>query len=172
MWWLAIFLIAINVLWLGPTFLGRGALEEGEQAPAFALPRVDDPEAVVSLGSLEGSTVLLVFWATWCDSCVAEIPVIARIERKYRDKGLAVVGMNLEPESRASVAAFLRARGVKYANVSVDDATSSLYRVNLLPALYLVDGKGRICRGFTGRVGPRRLESAVEKCIAGGDPGS
>ena len=172
MWWLAVFLVAINVLWAGPAFLGRRTLREGDEAPAFTLPRIDDPGSDVSLGSLRGSAVMLVFWATWCDSCVAEIPTIAQVARKYSGRGLEVVGMNLDPGERAGVLAFLRARDVGYPNVGVDEATSSLYRVDLLPTLYLVDRGGRICRGFTGRVGARRLARAVEACIATGNPGS
>ena len=164
-WWLAAFLVLINVLWIGPTFLGHGSLRQGDEAPGFALPRVDDTGEIVSLESLRGSVVLLVFWATWCDSCIAEIPVVGKVARAYGDRGLAVVGMNVAQGSGADVARFLKARGVAYPNVTVDGSTAAQYEVSLLPAIYVVDAGGKVCKAFTGRVGPRRLASAVEKCM-------
>jgi thiol-disulfide isomerase/thioredoxin len=163
-WWFAIFFVAVNVLWLGPMLLGGRTLTAGIEAPPFELARVEGGDTI-DLADLEGSTVLLVFWATWCDSCVAEIPVLTRIHEKYENRSVRVVGMNLEPESRGAVRGFLKARAVPYPNVMVDPVTANAYKVKILPTIYLVNREGEVCRGFTGTVGEGRLTRALEDCM-------
>ena len=119
-WWFVAFFVIVNALWIAPAFLGGGALKKGTEAPAFSLRPLPDAPEKLSLESLRGSTVLLVFWATWCDACLAEIPVVVDLSRRYADRGLVVVGMNVEPENRAGVERLLSSRPVPYRNVTVD----------------------------------------------------
>jgi thiol-disulfide isomerase/thioredoxin len=164
-WWFVAFFIAMNILWIGPSFFGARTLRRGVEAPAFSLPEVRDASRRIALEQLRGRTVLMVFWATWCDACLSELPVIEEIAARYRDRGLVVVGMNVEPGNRAGVQRFLEGRSISYPNVIVDSPTSEAYRVSLLPAIYVVDREGLVCRGFAGRTGKFRLSRAVEKCI-------
>jgi thiol-disulfide isomerase/thioredoxin len=167
-WWFVAFFAAINLLWIAPSFLGARALSRGTSAPDFALPLVPSAGGRLSLGELRGRAVVMVFWATWCDACLAEIPVVEEISRLHPAEGLVVVGMNLEPEDRPGVARFLESHPLGFENVSVDEATAAAYGVRVLPTIYVVDAAGRICRGFTGRTSGFRLKRAVEACIRDG----
>ena len=169
-WWFVAFFVIVNALWIAPAFLGGGALKRGTAAPAFSLPLVPGKGESLTLESLRGSTVLLVFWATWCDACLAEIPVVIDLSHLYADRGLVVVGMNLEPENRPAVARFLSSGSIPYRNVTVDGQTAAAYRIGVLPALYLIDRGGTVCKAFTGRTSGFRLSRAVERCLDAGPP--
>src|SRR5687768_4423683 len=60
----------------------------------FTLKDVDGNQ--VSLSAYKGKVVLLNFWATWCGPCKAEIPGFVRLQEKYRDKGLVIVGYSVD----------------------------------------------------------------------------
>jgi cytochrome c biogenesis protein CcmG/thiol:disulfide interchange protein DsbE len=171
-WWFVALFVIVNAIWIAPTFLGGGTLKKGTPAPAFSLPLVAGSSGQLSLESLRGSTVLLVFWATWCDACLAEIPVVIDISRKYADDGLVVVGMNLEPGNRPAVGRFLESHSIPYRNVSVDGRTAAAYRVGVLPSITLVDREGNVCGGATGRASGFRLARAVERCLEPPPPGT
>ena len=164
-WWFVAFFVAVNLLWIGPSLLGAGTLEKGSVAPPFDLPLVAREGERITLEEARGATVLLVFWATWCDACVAELPLIARMAEEYSGRGLRVIGMNIEPDDRLRVARFLVRRGIEFPNAAVDGATSSAYRVKILPSIVIVDKTGRVCRSRAGRTGRLRLGRAVESCL-------
>ena len=49
--------------------------------------------------SLKGKVILVDVWATWCGPCREQTPKLAALQEKYRDKGLAVVGLSLDEQS-------------------------------------------------------------------------
>lgn len=165
LWWFVAFFVFVNVLWIGPMYLGGGTLKKGTQAPPFTLAAIGSPGRSVSLEELRGTTTVLVFWATWCDSCVAEIPVIEKLaSQRPGGANIEILGMNLEPEDRPAVERFLSKHPVSYPNVSVDPATAASYKVKILPTIYVLDPQGQVCKSFTGRVGRTRLEKAILGC--------
>lgn len=73
-----------------------------------ALPAVPDfflegpSNTMVRLSDLKGQVILINFWATWCRPCRVEMPVLESLYREYGDKGLAILGVNIENASQAS----------------------------------------------------------------------
>ncbi len=57
---------------------------EGKEAPTFSLNSLDGKQ--ISLSEFKGKPVLLTFWATWCDSCKDELPVIEKFSADKRDQ--------------------------------------------------------------------------------------
>ncbi len=49
------------------------------------------------LSDLRGKVVLVNLWATWCPPCTRELPVLDRLQRVYRDRGLVVLTLTDEP---------------------------------------------------------------------------
>ena len=69
------------------------ALKVGDPAPPMQVGRWVQGEAV---RNFDGDKVYIVeFWATWCGPCVASIPHVDELHRKFKDKGLVVVGQNV-----------------------------------------------------------------------------
>jgi thiol-disulfide isomerase/thioredoxin len=57
---------------------------------------VDAKGFAAAVGKEKGQVVLVNFWATWCVPCREEFPDLARLEKAYRDKGLAVLGISID----------------------------------------------------------------------------
>jgi cytochrome c biogenesis protein CcmG/thiol:disulfide interchange protein DsbE len=125
--------------------LARG---ERPAAPAFSLPRFDG--GTLTLASLRGKYVLVNFWASWCVPCRDEAPLLERAWRQYRDRGLVVVGVDiqdLEPEARKFIAQFK----VSYPNVrDRDGRVSRAYGTTGVPETFFIDRDGRVVRKFPG----------------------
>ena len=65
-------------------------------APSFTLPTRSGK--TVTLESLKGRTVFLNFWATWCTPCLQELPHIAALARKLRDRPVTLVLISVDRE--------------------------------------------------------------------------
>jgi thiol-disulfide isomerase/thioredoxin len=49
-----------------------------------------------ALEQWRGQWLVVNFWATWCAPCVEEMPVLQKVAREYRDKGVAVIGLGID----------------------------------------------------------------------------
>jgi thiol-disulfide isomerase/thioredoxin len=85
--------------------------EKGRAAPDFRLTTLDGRS--VRLSDLQGKTVLVNFWATWCGPCRDEIPNIVQAYQQYKDKGFEVVAVD-EQESPTIVRKFVDAYGMSF----------------------------------------------------------
>jgi len=122
-------------------------------APAFTMTDRDGQPR--SLASWRGNVVFLNFWATWCVPCRDELPQLQRLHRLYRDRGLAVVGVNFK-ESSDAVGKFMTSIGADFETVlDADGAVSAKYRVRGLPVTFLIDRQGRI---LWKSIGPREWD--------------
>jgi thiol-disulfide isomerase/thioredoxin len=66
----------------------------GDRAPDFSLQNLSGE--TVTLSSLAGRAVIINFWATWCPPCRREMPLLEQIQNKYGNKGLTVVGIDVD----------------------------------------------------------------------------
>src|SRR6516225_1335024 len=72
----------------------------GGPAPSFSLPARDGSN--VSLAQYKGQVVMINFWASWCGPCRQEMPLLESIYRKYNKMGFTLLGVNVEPDSKAA----------------------------------------------------------------------
>jgi thiol-disulfide isomerase/thioredoxin len=54
----------------------------------------------VDIRSFKGKVVLLDFWATWCASCIDDMPYLQRVYEQYRSNGLEIISLSIDPESQ------------------------------------------------------------------------
>lgn len=140
----------------------------GQDAPGLNLPVAanGDAGARLDLKDMKGHPVLLDFWASWCGPCAMEAPVIQRISERYKDRGLAVVGVNVEQDDIPPIIQqYAKARGLTYPMVSCDVPTQRAFGVNKLPSLVLIDKEGRIASFMTGAVDETSLNSVIEETL-------
>lgn len=139
--------------------LGVAACDAGPDGPPRAGDRAPDYDAAtldgdrVSLADLEGSPLLLNFWATWCTPCRTETPFLQSLHERYGEAGLRVVGVSMD--SRGSVEEIRRFAdefGVTY-RILHDPAQAGMDRFAIvgLPATFVLDSDGRI---RFARIGP------------------
>ena len=70
-------------------------LRVGAPAPAATLVTLDGKR--ISTPELLGRVVILTFWATWCEPCREELPLLSRYADRHSNAGLAVLGFSLDP---------------------------------------------------------------------------
>jgi thiol-disulfide isomerase/thioredoxin len=115
----------------------------GYPAPGF---RSGDPQAgSMGMDSLRGKIVLLDFWAGWCQPCLAELPNVAALAEAFRERGVEVVGINLD-RSRAAFDEIVALSPLTYPQIydGPDGPIASLYRIVGIPMTYLIDRSGII----------------------------
>lgn len=122
---------------------GWGA-EVGDPLPDFRVQTFDGNS--LSRAAFTGKPLLLVFWNTWCDNCMRELPEINRLARKFASRGLAVLAINTGFNDTESKARAYWKRSA-YSFSSGYDHTfelGSLFRVRGVPTVFLVDSRGII----------------------------
>lgn len=119
-----------------------GGLRNGEAAPGFALPAEGGRQ--VSLADFRGKVVLINFWATWCGPCRKEMPVLEQLNREFGKRGVALVGVNVEPDS-SGVADYLKSTPVSFPILfDTESKVSKLYQVQGMPNTVILDRTGKV----------------------------
>ena len=97
----------------------------------------------LSLSDYRGSVVLVNFWATWCVPCGAEIPDLIKLQRKYRNRGLRIIGVTYPPEKLSEVRRFARQLRMNYRVALGTKASKSLFTPSeTLPFSVIIDRDG------------------------------
>jgi thiol-disulfide isomerase/thioredoxin len=130
----------------------------------FDLPDLDGKR--LRLADLKGKVAIVLLWGTGCVPGRKELPILAALDKRYREKGLAVVGIACEEtqgaEAVATVREMARSRGSDFPNLIGDEATARQVPDFLgLPTILLLDRDGRIRYRATGYQPYAALEVAV-----------
>jgi thiol-disulfide isomerase/thioredoxin len=169
---LAVAVIAlVNLLLVVRAPRGRyGGPSDGKEAPAFSGTLAAGGRG--ALADYRGKVVLLDFWATWCEPCVAEMPVLARVQRRFGAAAgpggaFTVLGINVDGGGPpgAEVAAFLRERGLSVPTFVDDGAIAALYHVDTIPSLLLLDRQGHVRQAWNGGASEAELARSIEPLL-------
>lgn len=107
------------------------------------------------------------FWATWCGPCRLEIPNFVRLQSKYRQQGLVILGLSLDQDGEKSVKPFAEEHDVNYPMLLASPETANLYGgVVGIPTTFVLDRQGRIVKKFIGMMEPRVFEEAIQPLLA------
>lgn len=145
-------------------------LSVGAKAPNFTLPTLDGKSFTLQNSFKQpAKVVVLDIWATWCPPCRAEIPFIIELNKKYKDKGLLVVGVSLD-QSKSDVSAFVKKQKIDYTICSDPNAATvgDKYQVKGIPATYIIDKKGVIRfvhSGFGGESEMAKIDKEVASLL-------
>lgn len=134
-----------------------------KSATDFALK--DSTGKQFTLKDYRGKILLLDFWATWCHGCKQEMPWFADFDRKYRDSGLAVVGVSMDDDGWKVVTPFIKTAGVPYQIVLGDEKTAKSYQIENMPDTFLIDRQGRLAAVYRGMVDRDELEGYIRSIL-------
>jgi cytochrome c biogenesis protein CcmG/thiol:disulfide interchange protein DsbE len=121
----------------------------------------------VALDALRGKVVVVNFWASWCyPACYQEAPVLERGWQTYRDRGLVVLGVDIQDTEEAG-RKFIQQFGLTFPNVrDVDGKVSVEYGIYGVPETFFVDRQGRIRAKHVGAVTEEVFRREAERLLA------
>jgi cytochrome c biogenesis protein CcmG/thiol:disulfide interchange protein DsbE len=121
------------------------AVAKGErpQAPVAALP-VLGADGSASLADYKGKVVVLNVWASWCDPCREEMPLLQKTHEKISSQGGMVLGVDTQDASGKALE-FLKEVNASFPSVRDRDREyGRRFGVNAYPETFIIDRKGRI----------------------------
>ena len=130
----------------------KALLTIGTPAPEFDLASIDNNR--IKLSDYLGKTIWLCFWRVGCPPCRKETPFLQELYLKYKDKGLVVLGVNVE-DDKDIVLEFLKKYEVTFPNIYEvteysKNVCSNDYGGGGVPLNYVIDGNGIIIDAWFG----------------------
>jgi cytochrome c biogenesis protein CcmG, thiol:disulfide interchange protein DsbE len=114
-----------------------------------------------SLAAERGKVVVLNLWASWCQPCKAEAPLLQRAQAQLLREHATVLGVTSQDAAPDSEA-FVRRYGVTYPNLrDADGGFARAYGTNELPESFIVDREGRVVAISRGEIDQAFLQRAI-----------
>jgi thiol-disulfide isomerase/thioredoxin len=131
-----------SVRWLA----SRRELAVGKPAPEIVGKDVDGHP--LKLSDYRGKVVALVFWASWCGPCMAEVPHERELARKMEGKPFALLGVNMDYKAEKARSTLAEEK-ITWPNwydgdPREDSPIGTLYHIRSIPAVFVLDGEGII----------------------------
>ena len=119
-------------------------------------------DTATSLDQFKGKVVVVDFWASWCGPCRQSFPWLNGVAQKYRDKGLVVVGVNVDRE-RADADLFLKDVPADFPIIyDASGALAAQYRVEGMPSSFILAPDGHVLSTHVGFKNGARAEREAE----------
>jgi cytochrome c biogenesis protein CcmG, thiol:disulfide interchange protein DsbE len=145
------------VSWLALAFMlalplsVHAEVKPGQTAPDFDSPTLS--QQPLKLSSLRGKVVLLDFWASWCEPCKKELPLLSKLAPRLKQKGIEIVAVNID-DDRKNAEDFVRAKGIGLTVVT--DGSKKIvgrWEPPKMPSSFVID-RGGVVRAVNGGFEP------------------
>ena len=130
------------------------------RAVDYELPDVDGQ--MQSLDQYQGKWVIVNYWATWCGTCMKELPDLVALHEDNKDKDIVVVGVNFESIGNDQLKVFVAEQSIPYLVLRSEPVpVTALGKVPALPTTYIIDPDGKVVAGEVGLVSRQNLEDYI-----------
>ena len=150
---------------LASVSVARAEVKAGQPAVDFSGPTLSGSS--LKLSSLRGKVVLVDFWASWCEPCKKELPLLDKLAPKLRAKGIEIVAVNID-DDKNKAADFIKSHGLHL--TVVPDAGKKIvgqYEPPKMPSSFIVDKSG-VVRAVHGGFEPgdeSKLEAELTQLV-------
>jgi thiol-disulfide isomerase/thioredoxin len=130
----------------------------------------------IQLKNLEGLEInldyndellLLVFWATWCQPCLLEIPVLNELNVKYQGSGLRIVSILTDDPGIEIISNIKRTFEINYEILLGSEMLASQYGISAFPTSFLVIKGGKLVEKMIGLTPDNLYESKIQTHLPG-----
>ena len=137
------------------------------EAPVRDLP-VLGSDATGSLADHAGKVVVLNVWASWCEPCKTEMPLLQKTHERIQDRGGLVLGIDMQDSTERALA-FLEAEDIEFESLrDVDREYVREFGVNQYPETFVIDREGRITALKRGPIDQAWLDEHLEPVLEEG----
>lgn len=150
-----------------PSSTTTGELKEPRPAPEFEIALLNE-DGTVSLDELEGKTVVLNFWASWCGPCREEMPALQASWEEHQGDDVVFVGVGAKNDKQDEAEAFVEEYDITYpigrdteGGDNLSGAAEKGYGVRLYPATFFITPEGMINEIVFGPMDTDRLEDSI-----------
>ena len=118
----------------------------GDTAPAFSI--TTDSGHTITAKDFGGKLLLLNFWATWCGTCIEEIPGLNQLSKQLGSKGLVILGVSVDQNEKL-YHDFLTKSPLAYQTArDPEEKINTSYGTIQYPESYLIDRTGKVVEKF------------------------
>jgi thiol-disulfide isomerase/thioredoxin len=112
----------------------------------------DEQGKTRALSDFRGKVIVLNLWATWCTPCLAEMPMLDRLQHQLGDQGAIVIALSLDRGGKDAVKAFYQQADIRNLGVFLDPSMRAISdaRTSGLPTTLLIDANGMELGRVTG----------------------
>lgn len=138
------------------------APEIGARAPSFELHSLKGER--LSLAQFQGNPVIINFWATWCEPCRVEMPILQDLYDQFSDQGLRILAVNV---GETAIQDWVTALHLTF-DIAHDDhqQVAALYQLRGMPSTYIVAPDGVITAIFYGATTEHQLQTTIAPYLA------
>ena len=135
-----------------------------KKAADFSLKSADGKS--YELKKYRGKVVIVNFWATWCGPCRKEIPDFIEAYKKYKDKGLVIIGISVDKDGWSAVPPFIEESKINYPIVLANEQVVETYGgIEAIPSTFIVDKNGYIADQHIGMMSLKELETKLQPLL-------
>lgn len=125
---------------------GGGGMKEGDVAPDFNAQTIDGQ--TLNYSQMRGKKVVVLdFWSIYCASCIEEMPRLIEIYNEFKDKGLVMVGVNLDSFGTQRVVRFMQGMPNKInfpVIIDKDRKVATAFSAMVLPTTLVIGADGKV----------------------------
>ena len=105
----------------------------------------------IVFSQLKGKLIIINFWATWCQPCLLEIPVLTKLQKRYPNE-IAVIGINIEQkEDLPIINKFIKRLDINYPIVLFDDPLKDIFgQIYGIPSTLIFNNEQELIKKTTG----------------------
>ena len=144
--------LLVVVLLFSPIFTDGAAFvaQAAVKMPEFTLPEATSGQQVKS-EAFAGKAMLVTFFASWCPTCLQEIPVLVRMHKEFAPQGFSVVGLSVDQGDPSEVQQLMRRTGINFPVLMADISTAEHFGgVYMIPVSFLVNKSGQVVKKYPG----------------------
>jgi cytochrome c biogenesis protein CcmG/thiol:disulfide interchange protein DsbE len=157
------YLLAALAITLASTSLYANDLAVGQPAPPIAMTTLDGKH--IDLSDLRGKVVIVTFWATWCDPCREELPLLSHYARQHAKDGLVVLGFSLDTPDQLDQVRTVANNLSFPVGLLGDPHVPGYGRIWHLPVSFTIDREGRLVDNGWKDKEPEWTQEQLEKVV-------
>ena len=130
------------------------------RAVDYELPDVNGQ--MQSLDQYKGKWLVVNYWATWCSTCMKEMPELISLHESNKDNDIVVVGISFESIEQKLLKEFVSDKSIPYTVLNTEPVrVTPLGKVPALPTTYIIDPEGKVVAGDVGIITQQDIEDYI-----------
>lgn len=150
------------VLLISVSLLGFALQVWSLQARAVDYELPDVNGQIQSLDQYKGKWLVVNYWATWCTTCMKEMPELISLHESNKNNDIVVVGISFESIEQKYLKEFVSDKSIPYTVLNTEPVqVTPIGKVPALPTTYIIDPEGKVVAGDVGIITQQDIEDYI-----------